>query len=254
MANKPPVQKKTFEQIRDEWDKIQTLDAKQRYHSLSSFVHAVRSSYDKKSATPEQLTFYMQMLTSVKRMLSDPQKVTRFLSALTRDWLVLTGQDKAVVVRKVSGKVTVESGTIVIADPGQVDSQALDNGQHDLSLMNQGKCFIFRTGADGIFNVQLRMVDALEPVLTEKEYSRVIANSETAIIHIPNSLVKVSDVVCLQDAASCITMAVSPGNYKICVYQFYIPNKLESFYVVLCPTSEAATNHLVQLNEFGFTA
>lgn len=252
MAKKPPAQKKTFEQIREEWERLQKLDAKQRYHALSSFVHTLRSSYDKNAATPEQLTYYMQTLKAITRWLNDPNTVTRFLNTLTRDWLVLSGQEDAEVVRKISGKVTVESGTLIIADPSEMINQALQNDQHDVSLINQGKALIFRTGADGVFNMQLRMVNALEPVLTEKEYRRVIANTETVIIHIPTDTISVGDVLYLQDTKSCITMPVSPGNYKICVYQFYIPQKLESFYVVFTPTMEAATNDIANIHAFGF--
>lgn len=245
-------QKKSFIQIQTEWEKIQTLDIKSKLKAMRAIAHDIAVSYDKKETDIEQLTFYMQIIKQVARTRSFPQPALLFLSKLIADWLVLTGNDKSKIIFKKAGIIPVDTASISISDQSfniyELDGDFSDKNY--LSLINQGKCYIFSTGADGMYNVQLRVIDALEPVLTNGEFKYVTESSASAIIHIPTGIIAITDGLLLDKEFPHLSASIMPGNYKISVYQFYIPNKLESFYIVLCKTDREASNDFSNIYTF----
>lgn len=249
------MKKKDFSQIQNDWEKIQTLNIRDKWKALRTITHDISVSYKKEAVTVEQLEFYIKIMKQSVKALSFPQKASLFLSKLIADWLVLTGNDQCEIILKISNEIPVETATIAISDPAYFDDiNALQDysERNYLHLMNEGKFFIFSTGSDGIYKVQLRIVDALEPVLTPKEFTRVIDTSESAIMHVPSGTITIADPSFFNSEKYCLRAFVTPGNYKISVYHFYIPKKIESFYIVLSKTDKQANNNLSKVYEFGF--
>jgi hypothetical protein len=133
---------------------------------------------------------------------------------------------------------------IVVADPVHcsVDELRKDSSAKNcLRLINQGKCDIFSTETDRGFwtgDIQLRIVDSLEPILTNEEFKYVTWCSDSTIICIPTGIIAVTDIFFLDNEEDRISTSITPGNYKVCVY--LLSNEIEeseSFYIVLCKTA-----------------
>lgn len=170
---------------------------------------------------------------------------------MTAAWLELTGFVNAKILKKVTGKINLESGCIAISDEYYFGMHTNYIEKNNLNLINEGKSYIFGTSADGFHNVQIRIVDALEPVLSNKELNCVQSVTETALIHIPTGRIAVADPYFLNEKNESVNMIVEPGNYKVCVYFFYIRSKIESFYIVLSKVDqEVAKNNLLKFPEF----
>lgn len=244
-------QTKTYVQIRADWEKMQLLDAKNRFKAMRTTANDICEVYKKCIDNIEQLEFYIYVLKQIIRV-HDYPRCTRHLSKMIIDWLELTGNDKAEIIKKKSGKIPVET-SISISDAHYskdiINAYSNYSEPHLLNLINDGKAFIFDTIIHEICNVQVRIVDSLEPVLTSKEFKCVIDTTDTVIIDIPTGTLSIASPWNLEDEKDSLSINIDPGHYKVCVYLFYIRNKIESYYIVLCKTTNALRNDLTRIYE-----
>lgn len=253
--------KKTFAQIQQAWQDVLRLDGRSQLKALPTIGHDIYVSYDKATNSLAELEFYMQILKFIiKRSERSVQKNTRFLSKLYIEWLRLTGNEKAEVIFKKSGKILLVSALISIVDLANITStgvnEALSSGNNLqlLECINQGKVWFFSTGSDGVHDIQFRVVDSTEPVVSEKEFRYVEDSSgDAVIVNIPTGKIIVGDPVFVNAGSQeeCMLVTIPPGNYKVCVYRFLIPAKLDSAYIVLCKTEQEAKNNLSKLYGWG---
>lgn len=110
-----------------------------------------------------------------------------------------------------------------------------------LNLINKGRIFRVNITGDGWVKVELRIVDAREPVLSGNEIKLVNDSSETFIIYVPTGKIVCSSVgmPLVEDEDSYILTDIEPGNYKTCVYHLR-----DILYVVLCKTMEKINNEI----------
>lgn len=250
--NKPVKPIKSYLEIKQEWEKIQLLDIKNRFKSMRQISHDICEIYKKNDIELEQLVFYIEVLRQVNKIHDIPRS-KRSLSKMIATWLELTGHSEAKIIKKISGKINTETASIAIGDPAckksVVDAYNNYTEKNVINVINEAKAYIFSTGFDGPHDVQIRIIDSAEPVLSSKEFKCVVNSTETAIIDIPTGHVAVADPYFLDTENSRLYVAVEPGHYKVCVYFFYIRSKVESFYIVLCKTNNEAKNNLSKLPE-----
>lgn len=250
--NKPTKQTKSYAEIKQEWEKIQSLDIRNRFKAMRPLANNICEIYKNKKGDIEleQLDFFIKTLKQVNRVHNIP-RCKRSLSKMIADQLELTGLSNCKIIKKLPGTINLESGSIAIGDPCYqkdiTDTYSDYSEKNLLSLVNANKAYIFSTGGDGCYNIQIRIVDSLEPVLSSKEFKCVLDATETAVINIPTGLVAVADPHALDIENYRLSVNVEPGNYKVCVYFFAIPSKVEAFYIVLCKTDETAENNLTTL-------
>lgn len=253
ILRKPIKETKSYSEIRQEWETIQSLDIKNRFKAMRTISHDICEIFKKNDIELEQLEFYIEVLKKVNQV-HDIPRCKRSLSKMTANWLEIKGLANAKIIKKLSGKINTETASIAIGDPSYqkiiLDTYSNYTEKSALNLTNEGKVYIFGTSSDGLHNVQIRILDSSEPVLSSKEFKCVMSVTETAIINIPTGLVAVADPCVLNVENDRISINVEPGNYKVCVYFFYIRSKVESFYIVLCKTDEEAKNNLLKLPEF----
>lgn len=253
LLTKQEKQIKSYSYIQQEWKNIQSLEIKNRYKAMRGIANDICNAYKTNDIDTSQLQFYMDVLKQINKIHNIPRCRTA-LSKMIVLWLELTGNSNARVIKKTFGKINIESATIAVGDPSY-SREVLDvyekyTDQEILNLINQGKHFIFGTSCDGEQNIQIRQVDSLEPVLSSKEYKCILNATETAIINIPTGILIVGDPCFLDTKKECLLIKVESGNYKVCVYHFYIHSKVSSFYIVLCKTDEEAKNILSKLPQF----
>ena len=84
----------------------------------------------------------------------------------------------------------MKSYSVISRLDSQFYTRKADEFLNEIELINSGKVYFFGTGGDGIFNIQVRIVEVPEPVLTTKEYKNVVAASPTIILNfrLENSL------------------------------------------------------------------
>lgn len=248
-------QKNLFAEIKQSYEKIKTADIKTRFNAVKALSHLIKQNYKKENTSKEELELYIEILKLAVKY--HGSKYSRLLSKLIGDWLAVTGNDNVEIISKVNGKIesemSVDAGTAILAigdlnSIKKLNPNSISEKEH-LALINQGKVFVFYAEPnEDSYNVQLRIVNANQPVLSAKEFKNVISSSEIAIIHIPSDTVVVTE---LQETnREQVIAKIIPGNYKICVYQFHIPTKLDSFYIALAKTDEAANNQLTNITKF----
>ena len=249
----PP--KKTFAQIQAQWIAIQTLEPKNKFKSMRELGNDLLNSYDKKEVGIDQMEFYMKILKSITRSYSYPQKCSKLLSMITGDWLQLSGYNNAKVILTAKSKYVSDCPCICIGDlsyfkDNQNISPALRNSYpYMLSLMNEGKLYQLGTGGDAGFYLELRVIDALEPVLTSKEMKYVRDSSETAIMCIPTGIVNVAHHSSADEQLHLLSSPVSPGNYKMSVF-FICKKRIATFCIVLCQTNHVVKNNYQSIYSF----
>lgn len=245
-------QTKSYSNIQQDWKNIQSTEIKSRYKAMRGIANDICNAY-KGEDDASRLQFYMDVLKQINKVHNMPRCKTA-LSKITALWLELTGNANAKIIKKILGKINVETATIAIGEPSYSKEAlgAYENyaDQKILNLINQGKLFIFGTGYDGEQNIQIRVVDSFEPVLSAKEYKCILNATETLIINIPTGTLAVADPYFLDMEKERLLINVEPGNYKVCVYHFYIDSKVDSFYIALCKADEEAKNTLTKLPQF----
>jgi len=253
LLGKPVKPTKSFAEIRQEWEKIQGLDIKNRFKLMRSVAYEICEIFQKNDIELEHLLFYIDVLKQVNQV-HDIPRCKRSLSKMIATWLNLTGHVDAKIVKKIAGKINTETASIAIGDPyyakNVIDAYGSYTEKNVLNLINEGKSYIFGTSSDGLHNVQLRIVDSSEPVLSSKEFKCVTSVTETAIINIPTGHIAVTDPCFLDVEKDRLGVDVEPGHYKVCVYFFYIHSKVESFYIVLCKTDQEDKNNLSKSPQF----
>ena len=163
------------------------------------------------------------------------------------DWLELSGNDKAKTLLSKKSEFISDCPDLCIGDPvyfvelKNIPSQVDKDHAYRLNLINEGKLYELGTGGDAQFNIELRLIDSLEPYLTSKEMKFVQDCTETAIMRIPAGVLSVGSSFTVDENSSFISMPITPGNYKMSVF-FLSKKRVETFCVVLCKTTDNAKN------------
>jgi len=165
----------------------------------------------------------------------------------------LLGIAEPKIIKKKNLIISTDSASFTICDAHSNSYSLFETKEQILSRMNMGEYYTFSTAADGVYNMQLRLVDGPEPMLASKEYKRVEESGSEVIIQIPSGLVTVSDgfidedEIESQSLASVVTMKVPPGFYKIRVFVLIFPNDDSSYYIVFAPTDKLSQNALADI-------
>ncbi|MGC1181566.1 hypothetical protein [Legionella sp.] len=249
----PP--KKTFDQIEAQWNAIQTLDTKNKFKAMREIGNDLLNSYNKKEIEIEQMEFYIKILKPIVRAYSYPQKCSKLLSTITGDWLELSGYDNAKIISTAKSKYISDCPNICIGDLScfkenqNVSPDLLSSYSYRLSLMNEGKLYELRTGGDAGFYLELRLIDALEPVLTSKELKYVLDTTETAVMHLPTGNISVGYHSTADEKLHLLSLPVTPGNYKMSTFFIY-KKRVVIFCIVLCKTHAVAKNSYQSIYSF----
>lgn len=248
------VKKKTFEQIRQEWIDIQTLNPQIRYKRLKTLAFDICNSYNKKCNDLAELDFYIKTLQQILKQHRLPA-FAKMQTKLFMSWLKLTGNDKIEVQYQTLGKISVVGGFFAIADAAYLNEVLLvETGGYEtkdfLSLINHKKCFMVSlTTDDFLLKVELRVQNSLLPVINEKELKYVQGASEFAIIHLPTGNLVLADPYEFQNNEDHISAKVEPGNYKVSVYPIFRQDEFKRFIVVLCKTDRGSPNNFTEIYE-----
>jgi hypothetical protein len=228
--------------IAKEWDNVSNLIPKAKFEKIKQMASQVVREVKSNIVSSNDLDLYINILNQASRVSGFPQKYSHSLSLLIVKKLSLTDNDKIETICKKSVLIPIESGIIAIGDP-TIESEISFKDHSDKNLLeitNQGKRLFIGTGGDGLYDVQLRVIKATEPLLSPKEYKFVYGSTQTVILQIPSGLISVEDLGLLNKSK--FNVAVSPGNYKVCAYLFDTHKNFRSFYIICTQTNIPAIN------------
>lgn len=170
--------------------------------------------------------------------------------------LELTGADKQEVLAKAKGRIQVDCGLISLGDRARCAPSEKD-WHLDAQLVqriNNGERLTFSTGGDDIYPAEIRLIQAVEPVLTVNEYKKLASSTATVVIDVPSGALGMAEHVEFLDepwdkkkikGAACLD--VPPGRYKACAYGF-ASSRCESVIAVVTATSDEPRNGTLSLD------
>lgn len=256
MRKKTNAPEKNFQAIADNWAKIQALPIRERIKHIRTITFDIYNTYKQNKFSAKELATFIDILKNSIQATSLSSRFSILLNKITAEWLTLTGNDNVEILTKINGKITVESGMIVLFDAAKKDllRSEIQNDFSETKLLqqiNQGNFFAFSTGGDGVFNAQIRVINASEPVLSAKEISCIKAASSLAKVEFPSGNLILDDLSGIQHSSQGMNQSITPGLYQVKVFYFLIPNKVESFYIVLCKDSGSVDNALTRIDDLG---
>jgi len=200
----------------------------------------------------EQLELFRAIFQHAAEVSAWPEDERRKLSRIIARWLEKTGADQQEVLRKARGKIIVEGGTISLGDRARVSPSGESIYTLDKEMVawvNRGERLTFASGGDGLFKAELRLIDAVEPVLTAKEYRKLQTSTPTVVIDVSSGALGMADFAYFFDepwdkkkVEGTVCLDVPPGRYKACAYGFSTPSGYESVIAVVTATSDEARN------------
>jgi hypothetical protein len=199
----------------------------------------------------EQLELYRAIFQRAASVDATPEDGRSKLSRIIARWLEKTGADKQEILNKAKGTIVVEGGTISLGDRARFWTSGESfyiSEKETVEWVNRGERLTFRTGGDGQYRAEIRLIEAAEPVLTAQEYKKLSSSTPTVVIDVPSGALGMGDDVHFflepwdkQKIKGTVCMDVPPGRYKACVFGF-TTSRSESLIAVVTATSDEARN------------
>jgi hypothetical protein len=208
----------------------------------------------------EQLELYRTIILRGTEVASSPGEERRKLSRIIARWLEKTGADKQEVLAKAKGRIPVDCGLISLGDRARFAPSDKD-WYFDAQIVertNRGERLTFATGGDGLYPAELRLIDAVEPVLTAREYKRLGSSTPTVVIEVASGALGMAEYVEFldkpwdkQEIEGAVCLNVPPGRYKACAFGFS-SRTTESVIAVVTATPDEPRNETQSVdNLFG---
>jgi len=245
----PPLSSPT--ELRKKFDHYLTLPPPQKYKMGRLISAETVAMLNKTDHSLDDLNLYEEILREAVKLINFPSACKAGLSKIAFLRLQVMGIPEPKISLKKNIELPTDIANFVIRDPTLPEYSLEETKVQTLTRMNNGEFFCFSTGADGWFNVQLRLVEGPEPILTLKEYKRVQESSQEAIIQIPSGKIIISgygNEAISEDATLAGSLEVPPGFYKMRVFVFTFPTDDFSYYVVFARTDKFTPNALLEID------
>ena len=240
----------TLLELKKMWQQTEKLPLKDRRKAYRSASHLAVELGLNSDLEPEEIDFCIQVIKTCLPALSYPTATQNKLTKIYRKKLELMGVDdpEPVILSKNSGQVGIESGTLMIADQGLLDGR-IEDFKYWPQIAAEGRACFVATGGDGMTAAQIRVIDFPFPALSVKETRFGRDQSDTRVIHVPSGNIVVSDPVYHDTPEWSMVDTVEPGYYQVSVFIFEIPDKIFSYYFVMCKSDGPHTNTLQDIQE-----
>ncbi len=240
----------TLLELKKMWQQTEQLPLKERRKAYRTASHVAVELGLKSDLEPEDIDFCIEVIKTCLPALNYPTATQNKLTKIYRRKIELMGIDdpEPVILSKKSGQVGIDSGTLMIADTSLLDGQ-IEDYKYWPQIASEGRAYFIATGGDGLAAAQIRVIDFPIPALSVKETRFGRDQSETRIIHVPSGNIVVSDPVYHDTPEWSMADTVEPGYYQVSVFMFEIPDKILSYYFVMCKSDGPHTNTLQDIQE-----
>lgn len=216
----------------EDWESIQQLGPKEKVAETKRLAYKIGEAIKSDQVEWEEFELWMKILNKASYYGVNRTAFARERNLLVRKRMKQLGLDEVKIIAKVNGTAAIESGLIGMADISMAD-EIIQGGVEtkEIEAMEEkGLCLTLETGGDGLIPVQLRIVEAKEPMLSEKEYKLVEQSTDTIEIDCPTGELGVGDLYELD--RSTVRYNSQPGKYKVCGYLFNNRQGFEAYYMV----------------------
>jgi len=230
------------------WAQTEKMPIKERRKAYRSASHHAVELGLNASLELQDIDFCIDVIKTCLPVLSYPTATQNKLTKIYRRKLESMGVDdpEPVVISKTSGNAGIDSGTLMIADTSLLDDKIEDYTQWP-QIASEGSAYFISTGGDGLAAAQVRVIDFPFPALSVKETRFGRDQSDTRVIHVPSGNVVVSDPVYWDMPDLSMAATVEPGYYQVSVFVFEIPNRIFSYYFVMCQSDGPHTNTVQEI-------
>jgi hypothetical protein len=226
----------------DRWNYLQTLSPREKYAEAKRLAFAIKEATSVNQIPQSEIDEAIEVFNKCLRLQGGNPQMNMVRSKLIMAKQKGTDRDQINIISKLPLVIGVESGTLLVADPDREKEFELVHFDtiECVKIMNKGQGLVWSTGGDGTFDIQLRLVEASEPMLMPKEYKLVTGSTDTIVVEVKSGKLTVGDFGLLQEQNKWLT--VEPGNYKVCAYLFDTQKDFLAYYVVVCKTDDSAVN------------
>lgn len=240
----------TLLDLKKMWDQTEKLPMKDRRKAYRTASHVAVELGLNSNLELKDIDFCIDVIKTCLPTLNCPTATQNRLTKIYRKKLKSMGIDdpEPVILSKKSGQVGIDSGSLMIADTSLLDDQ-IDDPSHWPQIASDGRAYFIATGGDGVTAAQIRVINFPFPALSVKETRFVRDQSDTRVIHVPSGDIVVSDPFYRDEPEWSMVATVEPGYYQASVFVFEIPDKIFSYYFVMCKSDGSHTNTLQAIQE-----
>jgi hypothetical protein len=203
------------------------LEARERFKKLKQIGYAAKDYLSSlKEPSAEELNDGSEIFTTIMANSPRTDALRIFnaeLAKITQKHLGLRGYSQAPILFKKSTTVPLDGCSLAIGDLFYANN-SFKMGD-EIPLMNQGHCYMFYTEGDAEYNIQIRVVEAPEPVLTPDEHENIVGASPVVTLHFPTGKLYVDVTPNSWGTKPAVEADIAPGNYKCQVFVFEVLNK-----------------------------
>ena len=177
------------------------------------------------------------------------------MARITDRWLTVTGAGEHTVLARCKGKVALETATFALGDVG-LKPDATDHASYEAHMtdwMTKGQRLCFGSGYDGLFKAEIRVIEGVEPVLSEKEYKKLNSSTPGVVLKMPTGRIALAGYALMTAPWSAepewesVVIEAPPGNYKACAFGFST-SRSDSVIAVLCLTDGETLNPITAVD------
>ena len=255
-----------YNEIHELWIISQQQDYREKVKTLRKLSHHIYHLFQERQLNLEDMPACIRIINDIKKV-TDWSKAGSLRSRITKAWMVGKGFSEPQTIASKSGFVDIESGMITIGDLDSLKEtnrnwckkmksanfieQSSITDQLLINAANNHKGLYLNTGGDGRMACQIRLVNCQHPIVTAKEMRFVRAASSDYSIKISSDKVSIIDFHDIDNQHG-ESLKIEPGYYKVATYYFSIPNKVDSYYVILVATDKPEPNKLNSIDSLIF--
>ena len=255
-----------FEEIHQLWLLSQQQEYRDKVKTLRKLSHHIYHLFQKKQLRLKEMPQCILIINEIKQVTAW-SKADSLRSRITKAWMLGMGFSEPRTLTSKRGFIDIESGMIAIGDPDSLKEinqnwrnkmksascieQSSVFDQLLIDAVNSHRGFYLNTGGDGRRACQIRLVDCQYPIVSAKEMRFVRASTNDYCIKISSDNLSIIDFHDINNQHG-VSLKVEPGYYKVATYYFFIPNKVDSFYVILVATDKPEPNTLNSIDTFEY--
>ena len=255
-----------FNEIHQLWLISQQQEYRDKVKTLRKLSHHIYHLFQKKQLSLKDMPKCILIINEIKQVTAW-SKAGSLRSRITKAWMLGMGFSEPRTLASKRGFVDIESGIIAIGDPDSLketnqnwrkklesancieQSSFLD--QLLIDAVNNHLGFYLNTGGDGRMACQIRLVDCQYPIVSAKEMRFVRAATSDYCIKISSDNLSIIDFHDINNQHG-VSLKVEPGYYKVATYHFFMPDKVDSYYVILVATDKPEPNTLSSIDSFEY--
>ena len=239
----------------DLYETFEGMTSRERIVQLNRLGHVMIENFElDESTTDEDLSRIIDLLRKIcdENHFSDHRVV---LTKLIGEQLRRHNPTPPKVFVQASRQINVDAAMLAAGDPSLADRKAKFEGSDEelLKSINKGRAAYFTIGADGVYNVEARLISGSEPTLPPSDLEKLLETSPPIVLNVPTGEFVVYPPFGSPDEE--LKLKLEKGHYLLQVFALELLDEDEEdvesdffdYQFVLVKTEEKAVNELKEV-------